>query len=131
MPAVKPFWNEPSVITNTAEVSESDYILIIARDGTVREAFRSELHSHLSLPNSPAESTETVLVGGALVSPCAYFGDSGAFALVKDSETGGPAVAGVMIGGNEGTNWGYMTPMEVVFKDIEERLACRVALPHE
>jgi hypothetical protein len=119
------------MLTNTAELAEDGYILTIARDGTLREALRSEIHSHLSLPNSPAASTETVLVGGSLVSPCAYFGDSGAFTLVKDSETGGPAVAGVMIGGNQGTNWGYMTPIKVVFRDIEQRLGCRVALPPE
>ena len=48
--------------------------------------------------------------------------------LSQDAEPG-PALAGMLIAANLGTQWGYVTPIQTVLRDIKVKTNCSVSLP--
>jgi len=76
------------------------------------------------LPNSDGESVEWCFLGNK----CDFSrkGDSGSFVLSRLSELGGVIIGGAMDNYNYLT---YVTPIDEVFQDIEQRLGYTVHLP--
>lgn len=85
----------------------------------------SFIPSHVNVSDSPNETTEQIFVslsgGGDIFS---YRGDSGAWVLNGKGQLGG-----MIMGGHLQNGGTYVTPISVVFEDIETRLGCKVTLP--
>ena len=82
------------------------------------------IRSHCILPNSDGESVEWCFLGNK----CDFSrkGDSGSFVLSGLGELGGVIIGGTT---NNYNNITYVTPIDVVFQDIEQRLGYTVHLP--
>ena len=80
----------------------------------------------MKLDHSP-ESTECAFVSGPGNDLFALPGDSGAFVLAEADA----ALVGMVLAGNLGTEWAYVSPITMILADIEERTGCRVRLATE
>ena len=82
------------------------------------------IQSHCILPNSDGESVEWCFLGNK----CDFSrkGDSGSFVLSGLGELGGVIIGGTTDNYNDLT---YVTPIDEVFQDIEQRLGYTVRLP--
>lgn len=72
---------------------------------------------------NPGETTEDVFTSKNISSPFSKKGDSGSWVLNPDGQLGG-----VLLAGQEGMSWSYVTPISVVLADIEAKLECTVSL---
>lgn len=84
----------------------------------------SFIDSHIAWDDSPHVTTEHVFCstdgfGTRFSSP----GDSGAWVFNSKGH-----LAGMIIGGHMQNPWCYVTPISVIFEDIEVRLGCKVTL---
>lgn len=75
------------------------------------------------MSGNPGETTEAVFTSGSISTPFSKKGDSGSWVLNSDGQLGG-----LLLAGQEGMSWSYVTPISVVLADIEARLDCTVSL---
>ncbi|KAI9837412.1 MAG: hypothetical protein M1837_002979 [Sclerophora amabilis] len=107
------------------------YVLSGARTGISMGRF-SEIDSNVEfrdegMTNRVGKTTETVFVPSKTYVRFSERGDSGAFVLDKSGR-----LCGMLLGGklkNESVS--YVTPMEVIFEDIENVTGRRVSLPDQ
>lgn len=94
----------------------------------------SEIKSHVRLPDSPGETTEHLYLRSSGVGAFAELGDSGAWVLGQYGSLVGLVIAGEeTLFGEEASFAGasYVTPISVIFRDIETMLNCTVSLPDD
>jgi Peptidase family S64 len=115
-----------SSISETTEMNLEDRGIKFGRTTGYTTGVLNAIQSHCMLPNSDGESVEWCFVGNK----CEFSrkGDSGSFVLSVLGELGG-----IIIGGTTShydyTDLTYVTPINEVFQDIEQRLGYTVHLP--
>lgn len=83
----------------------------------------SRIKAQCMMSGNPGETTEAVFTSGSISTPFSKKGDSGSWVLNSDGQLGG-----LLLAGQEGMSWSYVTPISVVLADIEARLDCTVSL---
>lgn len=83
----------------------------------------SMIQAHCMLSGNPGETTENVFTSSDISTPISLRGDSGSWVLTPEGQLGG-----LLIAGQEGKSYSYVTPISLVLADIEARLGCKVSL---
>ena len=111
-------------VREICKLGEGQEVYKSGRSTGFTEGRWSYLQSEVRLPNNPDDTSEVVFIATRnLGSIFAVHGDSGAWVLNEKGHLGG-----MIIGGNPQMDWTYVTPISVVFADIEVRLDCKVRL---
>ena len=83
----------------------------------------SRIRAYCTIPGNPGETTEEVYTSNDISTPFSLPGDSGSWVLNRRGQLGG-----LLLAGQEGMSWSYVTPISVVLADIEAKLECQVSL---
>ena len=103
---------------------------MVTRAGKLRAVWRNEIRSHIRVDGSPTETTEWLIIPHSLEKIVVEPGDSGAWCLVPTHpEKNEMLVAGMIFAGDRHRGLGYVTPIDVVFEDIQEKTGLCVRLP--
>lgn len=118
------FDSDTGRVTETCEFDDEAKVYKFGRATLSTEGRFSHIQSEVKLPDSPHKTTEKVFIATGSHGKCfGTNGDSGAWVLDKDGKLGG-----LLIAGNPQMGLVYVTPIGVVFADIEARLSCKVKI---
>lgn len=109
-------------VMETCDIDDEAKVYKFGRATQSTEGHFSHLQSEVKLPDSPHKTTEKVSIAtGSHGNGFGTKGDSGAWVLDREGRLGG-----LLIAGNPQIGLVYVTPIGVVFADIEARLGCKV-----
>lgn len=111
-------------VEQICEIDDEETVSKFGRSTGFTKGRMSFIDSHVKWPDSPHVTTERVFgsVKG-IAAPFGSKGDSGAWVFNSKGHLGG-----MIMGGHLQNPWTYVTPISVIFEDIESRLGCKVTL---
>lgn len=115
--------DEFSDVSGTIRLKMGDAVIKTGADTQSTKGTFNHVESEVNFPGGPPTGTTEWCVIGDNDKRFSKTGDSGAWVLTEDGQLGGLVIGGTIAG-----TWSYVTPVEVIFKDIESSLSCTVEL---